>query len=97
MPAYNALQLTEESYYGGVADAPLSKLYAVDGFTTSYDDQIIEDMNIYAVDNPLILNHRVTFVNSQVLYSNGPGVIINEAAASSTRTVACGWNCSFRP
>lgn len=82
--AYNALQLVEDAYYGDLADAPLPKLHTVDGFTTSFDGQVIEDTNIYAYNNPLILNHRVIFRNSQVLYSGGPAVVMNDTAASSS-------------
>lgn len=64
-------------------DLPKNRLYDTDGFESSYDGEIIEDLNIVAVNNPVVLNHRVVFRNSRISFNEGTGLIVNTPAANS--------------
>lgn len=73
----------KRSYISDYIYKPTGRLTQVSGFESEYPGQIIEGLDIWAFDNPVILNHKVQFRDCRIRYANGRALIVNEAAADS--------------
>lgn len=54
-----------------------------DGFTSQYDGQVISGYDILAVNNPVIINHKVVFRNCRIRYKDGHSIQINSGGTGS--------------
>lgn len=73
----------KKSYISDSIYKPTGRLVQVSGFESEYAGQIIEGYDIWAFDNPVILNHKVIFRDCRIRYAGGRAMHVTADAADS--------------